>query len=110
MSCCLVSAPTSTLGQQLYVEADYTSDPAYTKYFARISGILETELPWELSPQQQRTGGIAPREIGIARTRKLSGSSFMIGSRATCGKMGYYAPFRASLPRPLNTHYGWLAC
>jgi hypothetical protein len=70
LSRCLVSAPTSTLGQQLYVEADYTSDPAYTKYFAHISSILETQLPWELNPQQQRTGGVAPREIGIAPDAK----------------------------------------
>jgi Protein of unknown function (DUF3987) len=70
LSRCLVSAPTSTLGQQLYVEADYTSDPAYTKYFACISGILDTELNWELNPQQQRTGGIAPREVGIAPDAK----------------------------------------
>lgn len=66
MSRCLVSAPISTLGEQIYVESDYTADPAFTKYFARLSSILETDLPWEVNSEGRITGGVAPRLIEIA--------------------------------------------
>ncbi|MSQ17735.1 MAG: DUF3987 domain-containing protein [Dehalococcoidia bacterium] len=70
MSRCLVSSPASTLGQQLYVEVDYTADPVFKRYFARLSDILETDLPWELDLRGQKTGGVKPRELEIAPDAK----------------------------------------
>lgn len=70
MSRCLVSAPASTLGDQQYVEANYNADPAFKKFFARLSSILETDLPWEVNSEGQKTGGVAPREVEIAADGK----------------------------------------
>ena len=70
MSRCLVSAPTSTLGNQQYVESDYTADPAFKKYVARLSSILEADLPWEVDSAGQKTGGVKPRLIEIASDAK----------------------------------------
>ena len=61
LSRCLVSSPTSTLGEQQYVELDYTEDPAYRRYFARMMGILEVDLPWNSDSFDSR--GVSPRPI-----------------------------------------------
>jgi len=70
LSRCLVSAPISTLGQQKYVETDHTADPRYQRYVARLSSILERELPWELDVHGRRTGGVIPRDIEITTDAK----------------------------------------
>lgn len=92
MSRCLVTAPTSTLGEQQYVEADYTSDHAYQKYFARISTILETDLSWNLNTYGQRTGGINLREIGIAPDAKRLWITFHDSIQTHLGEEGVLRP------------------
>lgn len=72
LSRCLIVAPESMLGEQTYSAQDLTREPAYDRYCAQITTILQTPLPRKTDPVTgQPTNELVPRHLRVAPDGKV---------------------------------------
>jgi len=67
LSRCLIAAPESLLGEQLYAAQDLTKEVAYRRYCTRLTEILQAQLPRKIDLETgEPTNELIPRPLPLS--------------------------------------------
>jgi hypothetical protein len=71
LSRCLIAAPESMMGKQSYVAQDLSSEASVGRYYARLTAILQTNLPLKIDQETGKpTNELTPRALLVSSEGK----------------------------------------